>query len=395
MLRFHKSIIDVLNIFHDHGHEAFVVGGCVRDALLSRDTHDIDISTSASMDDVKALFKDQVISDSGLEYQSLTIEFDDHVFQVTTYRQDVEYEFHRFPKTRKVVTYQEDVWRRDFTMNGLFWNPQKGLIDLVHGLEAIGKRQVKTIDNPLVRFDEDALRILRAVRFACELDFDIEENTYNAMFDKAHLIKSLSRERITQEMIRAFNGVAFEKHLKTIRLLFEQVFHFDYYYEDFTLLPTTHPLVSFILTFKSKKIPFSDTLSYFSFNKKEKELLLCMSENSFYCPTNDKVQIKRLLQRCNLDTFGGICQLHQSIGNLSDTEFKNIMSQVQSIHLNEEPYLLAHLKIKGDECVKRKMELPQISSFLKTCIDEVIEKPELNTFEYLSEKLDQWIQKQT
>ena len=395
MLRINKTIIDVLNIFHENGHEAFVVGGCVRDTLLLRETHDIDISTSATMDDVKNIFKDQVISDSGLEYQSLTVNFDDHIFQVTSYRKDSEYEFHRFPKTKKVVSYQEDVWRRDFTMNGLFWNPQKGLIDLVNGLDAINKRQIKTIDDPLLRFDEDALRILRAVRFACELDFDIETNTYNAMFDKAHLIKSLSRERITQEMIRAFKGIAFEKHLKTIRLLFEKVFYFDYYYEHFTLFPTTHPLVSFILTFKSKSIPFSDTLSYFSFSKKEKELLLCISENSFHCPTNDKTHIKYLLQRCNLDSFGGICQLHQSIGNLSDIAFQDIMTQVQSIHLNEEPYLLAHLKIKGDECVKRKMELTQISSFLKACIDEVIEQPELNTFEHLSEKLDQWIQKQT
>jgi tRNA nucleotidyltransferase (CCA-adding enzyme) len=393
MLRFHKAIEELLNTFHDHGHEAFVVGGCVRDTLLSRSTQDIDISTSASMDEVKEIFKDRVISDSGIEYQSLSLNFKDQVFQVTSYRQDVEYTYHRFPKTKKVISYQEDVWRRDFTMNGLFWNPQKGLVDLVNGLDAIDKRQIKTIDNPLVRFEEDALRILRAVRFACELDFDIEEHTYHAMFEKSKLIKSLSRERITQEMMRAFQGIAFKKHLKTIRLLFNTVFEFDYYYDDFDLLPTTHPLISFLLTFKSKTIPFSDTLSYFSFTKKEKELLLLMNENSFHCPTTDKVHIKRMLQRCSLDAFGGICQLHQSIGNINESTFQDIMHQVQSIHLNEEPYTLAHLKIKGDECVKRKMELTQISSFLKSCLEDVIESPELNTYEYLSDKLDEWIKK--
>lgn len=395
MIKFHQTIIDVLNIFQDNGYEAFVVGGCVRDALLLRETFDVDISTSASINEVKEIFKNQIISDSGLEYLSLTINYHDHVFQITTFRQDADYEFHRFPKTTKVESYQEDVWRRDFTMNGLFWNVQKGLVDLVNGCEDINLKQIKTINDPLVSFNEDALRILRAVRFACELDFEIEAKTFNAMLENAHLIKSLSRERITTEIKRAFKGIAFKKHLKTMRLLFEKIYQFDYYYEEFTLSSITHPLVSFILTFKSKTIPFSDTISYFSFSKKEKELLLLMSENSFNCPTKDKVHIKRLLQRCSFDAFGGICQMHQSIGNLSEQDFDGIMAQVQAIHLNEEPYLLAHLKIKGDECVKRKMALPQISSFLKTCIDEVIEQPELNTFEQLCVKLDQWMQKQT
>lgn len=393
MLRFNKAIIDLLDTFHDHGHEAFVVGGCVRDTLLLRSTQDIDISTSASINDVKEIFKNQVISDSGIEYQSLTLSFQDQIFQVTSYRQDAEYAFHRFPKTKRVISYQEDVWRRDFTMNGLFWNPHKGLVDLVNGLDAITKRQIKTIDDPLVRFEEDALRILRAIRFACELDFEIEEKTYQAMFEKAILIKSLSRERITQEMMRSFKGVAFKKHLKTIRQLFENVYQFDYYYVDFTLHPTTHPLISFLLTFKSKVLSFSDTLSYFSFNKKDKELLLLMDENAFHCPTVDKVHIKRILQRVGLDAFTGICQLHQSIGNINEMTLIEIMNQVQSIHHNEEPYILVHLNIKGDECVKRKMQLTQISSFLKSCLDEVIQHPELNTFEYLSEKLDQWLQK--
>lgn len=393
MLRFHKAIVELLNTFHVHGHEAFVVGGCVRDTLLLRTTQDIDISTSASMNDVKEIFKNQIISDSGIEYQSLTLNFHDQVFQVTTYRQDVEYSYHRFPKTKQVISYQEDVWRRDFTMNGLFWNPQKGLVDLVNGLDAINKRQIKTIDDPLVRFEEDALRILRAIRFACELDFDIEENTYNAIFEKSMLVKSLSRERITQEMMRSFKGVAFKKHLGTIRQLFKEVYQFDYYYDEFTLHSTTNPLISFLLTFKSKKSSFSDTLSYFSFNKKEKELLLLMDENAFHCPTEDKVHIKRMLQRCGLDAFNGICQLHQAIGNIDDITFHKIMNQLQFIHLNEEPYTLAHLKIKGDECVKRKMELTHISSFLKSCLEEVIEHPEFNTFEHLSEKLEMWLQK--
>jgi len=390
MLRFNATIIDILNVFHENGHEAFVVGGCVRDTLLSRSTLDIDLSTSATIEQVKTLFKNQIMSETGVDYQSLAINFKDQIFQVTSYRQDSEYEFHRFPKTKKVVSYQEDVWRRDFTMNGLFWNPNKGLVDLVDGLSDIKKRQIKTIDDPMIRFEEDALRILRAVRFACELDFEIESKTYEAMMAKAYLLKSLSRERITQELLRSFQGVAINNHIETIRLLFATAFNFDYYYDKFSLTTQMHPLVSFLLIFKSKTQQTIDIMSYFAFNKKEKELILMIDENSYHSPSLDKIQIKTLLRRISMDAFGAICQLHRALNTIDEETYIEILCVIQDIHLNEEPYLLAHLKIKGDECVKRKMPFTQIASFLNACLEDVIVNPENNTFEYLSHKLDEW-----
>ena len=391
MIHFKDPILSFLNVFHEHNHEAFVVGGCVRDSLIGKESIDIDVTTSASIEDIQHLFDSNIISKDGIEYQSLTIEYQNQLFQVTSYRHDSEYEHHRFPKTSRVISYQDDVWRRDFTMNGLYWNEHKGLIDLVGGVEDIHLKQIRTIHEPSHRFQEDALRLLRAFRFSAQLGFEIEENTYLACLQYKDLILSLSKERITQEVMKALNGDYIQEKHDKLRAILLDVFKLEGYYGQFDLSLVTHPLVRWLLMFKPKCHSLSDVMNHFSFTKKQKELLIMMDEHAYLTPLNDKVMIKTLLKRISMDAFGALCQLHYALGNLNERDFKAIISTVQAIHLNEEAYTLAQLKIKGDVCVKKKMSYTQIASFLQSCLDLVIAHPELNTLEFLSMKCDEWI----
>ena len=168
---------DVQFIIHTlqlHGFEAYAVGGCVRDSILGREPGDWDITTSAKPMEVKHLFRRTV--DTGIQHGTVTVMFGKEGFEVTTYRIDGEYEDGRHPKE---VTFtgevREDLRRRDFTINAMAYNDKEGLLDLFGGIDDLNKKVIRCVGNPEERFTEDALRIMRAVRFAGQLGFSIEE----------------------------------------------------------------------------------------------------------------------------------------------------------------------------------------------------------------------------
>ena len=155
------------------GFEAYVVGGCVRDSLLGKNPHDWDITTSALPEQVKSLFSHTV--DTGLKHGTVTVLLEKEPFEVTTYRIDGEYDDGRHPnQVEFTLSLEEDLKRRDFTINAMAYNPQRGLVDLFGGIEDLEKGIIKCVGNPVERFSEDALRMMRAVRFAAQLDFEIE-----------------------------------------------------------------------------------------------------------------------------------------------------------------------------------------------------------------------------
>lgn len=181
------------------GYEAYVVGGCVRDSILGRTPQDWDITTSATPDRVKALFPRTV--DTGLQHGTVTVMMDREGFEVTTYRIDGEYEDSRHPK--EVIftpNLEEDLRRRDFTINAMAYNDTEGLVDLYGGIEDINAGIIRCVGEPLERFTEDALRILRAVRFSAQLGYKIEEKTRNAIRQIAPNLAHISAERISAEL---------------------------------------------------------------------------------------------------------------------------------------------------------------------------------------------------
>lgn len=201
-----KKLISVLNA---HGHEAFAVGGCVRDSLLGREPNDWDLCTSASPDEMRVAFVGFRVIETGLLHGTLTVLIDGEAFEITTYRIDGEYSDGRRPDdvtfTRNLA---DDLARRDFTVNAMAYNDEIGLIDPFDGQTDLTAGLLRCVGDPLRRFNEDSLRILRCIRFASQLDYIIENSTVDAMYECLPLLKRVASERIRIEFEKLLCGPA-------------------------------------------------------------------------------------------------------------------------------------------------------------------------------------------
>ncbi|MFV0314594.1 MAG: CCA tRNA nucleotidyltransferase [Anaerotignum sp.] len=202
-----KFIIETLN---NAGYEAYIVGGCVRDSILEYSPKDWDLTTSATPEQTKKLF--QKTFDTGIQHGTITVVLDHTNYEVTTYRVEDAYEDCRHPSsvsfTKKL---EEDLLRRDFTMNAIAYHPKEGYKDPFHGIEDIQKKIIRGVGNPALRFQEDALRMLRCVRFAAQLGFAVEDETYDALCENIELIKKISIERIHDELGKLWLCEHYEK----------------------------------------------------------------------------------------------------------------------------------------------------------------------------------------
>lgn len=210
-----KYILDAL---HSHGYEAYVVGGCVRDALLGKEPQDWDITTAALPEEVKKIFP--VTIDTGIEHGTVTVRLNKENFEVTTFRTDGKYTDHRRPEEVTFTrTLEEDLLRRDFTINAMAWSAEEhqGVIDLYGGQQDLAAGIIRCVGNPFERFEEDALRILRAFRFAAQLDFVIEEKTCEAIRAHRDDLHYISAERIQMEMTKILTS----PHPEIIREMYE------------------------------------------------------------------------------------------------------------------------------------------------------------------------------
>ena len=194
----------VLNDLKKNGYEGFIVGGAVRDYLLKEPLNDIDITTNAKPHQVSKIFKTKP---TGLKYGTVTVFMNNETYEVTTYRIDGEYQDARHPESVTFSeTVEEDVKRRDFTINGLLMTASNEIIDYVDGKEDLKHKLIRTIGNPMDRFNEDALRMLRAFYFQSKLGFQIEKETRDAITSMKHKLKEIAMERILNELLKIFKG---------------------------------------------------------------------------------------------------------------------------------------------------------------------------------------------
>ena len=196
-----KDVEYIINTLQRAGYEAYAVGGCVRDTILNREPDDWDITTSAKPMEIKRLFP--VTIDTGIQHGTVTV-LKNHVgYEVTTYRIDGEYADNRHPKeVIFTANLKEDLLRRDFTINAMAYNHEKGIIDEYGGLDDIRDGIIRCVGNPYDRFSEDALRIMRAVRFSAQLGYKIEEETSKAIVKLSPNLASISAERINTELTK-------------------------------------------------------------------------------------------------------------------------------------------------------------------------------------------------
>lgn len=222
-----EPVMQAISRLNQSGYEAYLVGGCVRDAVMHIPPHDYDLTTSATPAEMQKVFASFRTIETGLKHGTLTVLMGEYPLEITTFRVDGEYLDNRRPKevvfTRKL---QNDLSRRDFTINAMAFHPEEGLVDLFGGQEDCRDKILRCVGPAATRFEEDALRILRALRFAARLEFTVEEHTAAAVFDKKELLHHISAERIAAEL----NGLLLADGAANILNTFSEII--------FTVLPS-------------------------------------------------------------------------------------------------------------------------------------------------------------
>ena len=198
---------EVLDMLHEAGYKAYIVGGCVRDMLMGKEPEDYDITTSARPEEIKKVFSGKKTIDTGIAHGTVTVVIDGQAFEITTFRVEAGYSDGRRPDSVSFTgNLKEDAARRDFTMNSIAFNREEGIIDYFGGAADIKAGVIRCVGDPKARFREDGLRIIRAVRFSSVIGFDIEEETRNAALECRASLKNISEERIREELIKFLCG---------------------------------------------------------------------------------------------------------------------------------------------------------------------------------------------
>lgn len=224
-MRFHIEVPDpvqfIIQELEKCGYEAYMVGGCVRDSVLGRIPHDYDICTSATPDEIIEVFPHEQIIPTGLQHGTVTILINDEPYEITTYRIDGEYTDNRRPDSVEFTdSLIDDLKRRDFTINAMAYNLRTGLIDPFNGMRDIQHKKIRCVGSSKERFSEDALRILRAIRFASQLDFTIMSNTDWEIEQQYKSLENISTERINSELCKIISSDKLCVHM----VLYEKVF---------------------------------------------------------------------------------------------------------------------------------------------------------------------------
>lgn len=225
-----KSVQEIMNCLNNHGYQCYLVGGCVRDHLLKRPIHDYDLTTNALPTTILSLFQDYSLVTHGIKHGTIGVETEDGIIEITTHRKESNYLDHRHPSEVSFTqSLSDDLARRDFTINAMAMDQSGHLYDKHNGLLDLKKKQIACVGNPMKRFEEDALRIMRCVRFSMQLQFSIEENTLTALKKQAHLLTYVSKERIRDEF-----HIMLLSHTENILTTLQQ----------YQILPIIFPLLS-------------------------------------------------------------------------------------------------------------------------------------------------------
>lgn len=216
-----KLIIDRLM---ENGYEAGLVGGCLRNLLLNLPVKDYDIATSASTEEMKVIFHELTIISLGEKFGTLVLVVEGENIEVTTFRKESIYLDNRHPDQVEFISnIEEDLKRRDFTINALYYNDRTGLIDLFQSLKDLDNKIIRAVGNPVERFQEDSLRILRGLRFAARLNFQIEDNTKKAILQSHHLLINIKSERMAVELLEILNCDNIGSLVKEYFPVFQQI----------------------------------------------------------------------------------------------------------------------------------------------------------------------------
>lgn len=394
-----KHIKEILDTLNANGYSAYLVGGCVRDFLMGKIPMDYDIATSALPEDTRRCFRKYPVIETGIKHGTVTVVTEFGNVEITTYRVDGEYSDKRHPET---VTFSgniaEDLKRRDFTINAMAYNEKDGLIDLFSGKQHIKEKTICCVGDAHKRFNEDALRILRALRFASVLGFKIEKNTKESIIKNKVLLKNISVERIFVELKKLLCGENATEILMEFRCVFEEFIE--------NLSSVENEKYSFIV--KSLKRLGNDInlrLSLFlsMFHKENAGLALkklkadnktilfvkTVIDGLKYNFENTKISVKSFLKIYSPEIFDAVISLKTVMENKNFCELIEIKNSVVE---NNECYSVKQLKITGKDLTDNfgisGAEIKETLEFLVDCVICNKVKNEKNSLiSYLKEKI--------
>ena len=393
----------IINKIYENNYEAYIVGGCVRDAILGFEPNDYDITTSASPNTIQEIFKDFKCIETGIEHGTVSVVIEDEIFEITTYRIEGEYKDHRRPdKVDFTDRLEEDLKRRDFTINAMAYNEKKGLIDLFGGKEDLNNKIIKTVGNPYDRFNEDGLRMIRAIRFSSKLNFTIEKETLKAIYDKSFIINNISLERITDE----FTKIILSDKPENIKYLFEtkllkhlnisnedNIGKLTQFYNEIVILKKINKnlekrlaLLDYIVEKNNINCKsFCNELRYSKKIIKNHNIILTLLKNIEIDHLN-KVEIKKILSGVDRNLLEEYLDISRIIYD-KEKKVDEIIDILSEIEENNECYIIKNLKVNGRDIMSLGYKNKEVGEVLNYLLEIVIEDYTLNKKDVLIKKI--------
>lgn len=393
----------IINKIYENNYEAYIVGGCVRDAILGFEPNDYDITTSASPNTIQEIFKDFKCIETGIEHGTVSVVIEDEIFEITTYRIEGEYKDHRRPdKVDFTDRLEEDLKRRDFTINAMAYNEKKGLIDLFGGKEDLNNKIIKTVGNPYDRFNEDGLRMIRAIRFSSKLNFTIEKETLKAIYDKSFIINNISLERITDE----FTKIILSDKPENIKYLFEtkllkhlnisneyDIGKLKQFYNEIVILKKINKnlekrlaLLDYIVEKNNINCKsFCNELIYSKKIIKNHNIILTLLKNIEIDHLN-KVEIKKILSGVDRNLLEEYLDISRIIYD-KEKKVDEIIDILSEIEENNECYIIKNLKVNGRDIMSLGYKNKEVGEVLNYLLEIVIEDYTLNKKDVLIKKI--------
>lgn len=394
-IRIPEQVERIINKLNDNGYEAYAVGGCVRDTLLGRLPEDWDITTSATPEQIKSLFARTI--DTGIQHGTVTILINHVGYEVTTYRIDGEYEDGRHPKTVEFTSdLLEDLKRRDFTINAMAYSHRTGIVDAFDGMADLKEKRIRCVGKPGERFGEDALRILRAIRFSAQLGFTIDTATKNAISLIAPNLVQVSKERIQVELTK----LLLSSHPEQIKLVFETGIS-AYISSDWKGIDSG--LINF-----GEGIPAVKYLRWAAFLKRnsEQEAVSILKDLKMDHDTVskvsilvrwfkldiplDRVEIRKVMSQMTPELYEGTLLLKMSLADCSQEReyLEKIKAASDEIKNAGDCISLKNLAVNGNDLIAAGIRPgKEVGVILNRLFEAVLEHPDWNEKEVLIKKL--------
>ncbi len=371
-----KNTEYIISSLEASGYSAYAVGGCIRDMLLGREVSDFDVTTSALPQETKAVFKKHNVIDTGIKHGTVAVIIDRNPYEITTFRTESGYDDCRHPNSVSFVTdIKTDLARRDFTVNAMAFSPSKGIVDPFNGIYDLKSCIIRAVGDPHKRFSEDALRILRALRFSATLGFEIEQNTSNGIFSLARNLSMVSAERVYSELKKLVCGKNAVSVLLKYKSVLDCILPINGKIEPLSKLPEDYAMRFACLFGKSTE----EAMNILKADNSTKHITKILA---FSSPIpNDRIELKKYISALGKEDALLVSKYRNAIYN-GDKD-----NQIEKIINSNECLFIKDLAVNGNDLKAANIKGKAVGESLSYLLNAVIEEKAQNNRECLLQLL--------